>query len=56
MPEPTKPLSRPRLGLQREVLLALLPKATVLVLLWLLRLFSNQQLLFNLPRPRPPGQ
>jgi CBS-domain-containing membrane protein len=42
----TAPLSRPRLGWQREILLALLPTATVLVLLWLLKLLSNQQLLF----------
>lgn len=40
------PLGRPRLGWRREVLLALLPTITVLVLLWLLRLLSNQQLLF----------
>lgn len=45
-PTPTAPLGRPRLGLRREVLLALLPTATVLLLLWLLKLLSNQQLLF----------
>jgi len=43
---PAAPLGRPRLGWRREVLLALLPTITVLVLLWLLRLLSNQQLLF----------
>ncbi|MGI4833107.1 MAG: HPP family protein [Janthinobacterium lividum] len=43
---PAAPLGRPRLGLRREVLLALLPTLTVLGLLFLLRLFSNQQLLF----------
>ena len=42
----TAPLSRPRLGWRREILLALLPTVTVLVLLWLLKLLSNQQLLF----------
>jgi len=45
-PTPTAPLSRPRLGWRREVLLALLPTLTVLGLLWLLQLLSNQQLLF----------
>lgn len=40
------PLGRPRLGWRRELALALLPTATVLVLLWLLKLLSNQQLLF----------
>jgi len=45
-PTPATPLSRPRLGWQREVLLALLPTLTVLGLLWLLKLLSNQQLLF----------
>jgi CBS-domain-containing membrane protein len=45
-PTPAAPLSRPRLGWRREILLALLPTATVLVLLWLLKLLSNQQLLF----------
>lgn len=43
---PATPLGRPRLGGQREVLLALLPTLTVLGLLWLLKLLSNQQLLF----------
>jgi CBS-domain-containing membrane protein len=43
---PAAPLGRPRLGWRREVLLVLLPTATVLLLLWLLRLLSNQQLLF----------
>jgi len=43
---PTTPLGRPRLGWRREVLLALLPTLTVLGLLWLLKLLSNQQLLF----------
>ncbi|WP_151088963.1 HPP family protein [Hymenobacter baengnokdamensis] len=43
---PAAPLGRPRLGWRREVLVALLPTVTVLVLLWLLRLLSNQQLLF----------
>ncbi len=45
-PAPAAPLGRPRLGWQREILLALLPTATVLLLLWLLKLLSNQQLLF----------
>lgn len=45
-PTPAAPLSRPRLGWRREALLALLPTATVLGLLFLLRLLSNQQLLF----------
>ena len=45
-PTPAAPLGRPRLGWRREVLLALLPTVTVLLLLWLLRLLSNQQLLF----------
>ncbi len=45
-PTPATPLGRPRLGGQREVLLALLPTLTVLGLLWLLKLLSNQQLLF----------
>lgn len=43
---PAAPLGRPRLGWRREILLALLPTVTVLGLLWLLRLLSNQQLLF----------
>lgn len=43
-PTPAAPLGRPRLGWRRE--LALLPTATVLLLLWLLKLLSNQQLLF----------
>lgn len=42
----TTPLGRPRLGWQREVLLALLPTLTVLGLLWLVKALSNQQLLF----------
>ncbi|OGX89147.1 hypothetical protein BEN49_09645 [Hymenobacter coccineus] len=37
---------RPRLARRAELLLALLPTATVLLLLWLLKLLSNQQLLF----------
>jgi CBS-domain-containing membrane protein len=45
-PTPAAPLGRPRLGWRREVLLALLPTVTVLGLLWLLKLLSNQQLLF----------
>jgi CBS-domain-containing membrane protein len=45
-PAPAAPLSRPRLGWQRELALAILPTATVLLLLWLLKLLSNQQLLF----------
>jgi CBS-domain-containing membrane protein len=45
-PASAAPLSRPRLGWRREILLALLPTVTVLVLLWLLKLLSNQQLLF----------
>jgi CBS-domain-containing membrane protein len=45
-PTPSAPLGRPRLGWRREVLLALLPTITVLGLLWLLKLLSNQQLLF----------
>ena len=45
-PTPAAPLGRPRLGWRREVLLALLPTLTVLLLLWLLKLLSNQQLLF----------
>ena len=45
-PTPAEPLGRPHLGFRREVLLALLPTATVLLLLWLLQLLSNQQLLF----------
>jgi CBS-domain-containing membrane protein len=45
-PIPAAPLGRPRLGWQRELALALLPTATVLLLLWLLKLLSNQQLLF----------
>lgn len=36
-PVPVAPLSRPRLSLPREALLALLPTVTVLLLLWLLR-------------------
>lgn len=40
------PLGRPRLTWQRELALALVPTATVLGLLFLLKLFSNQQLLF----------
>lgn len=43
---PTSPLGRPRLGWQREMLLALLPTLTVLGLLWLVKALSNQQLLF----------
>ena len=45
-PAPATPLGRPRLGFQREALLALLPTVTVLGLLFLLKLLSNQQLLF----------
>ena len=45
-PTPAAPLSRPRLGWPRELALALLPTITVLGLLWLLKLLSNQQLLF----------
>jgi CBS-domain-containing membrane protein len=45
-PAPLPAVPGPRLTRQREVLLALLPTATVLLLLWLLRLLSNQQLLF----------
>jgi CBS-domain-containing membrane protein len=45
-PVPAAPLSRPRLGWRRELLLALLPTVTVLGLLFLLKLLSNQQLLF----------
>jgi CBS-domain-containing membrane protein len=45
-PAPAAPLSRPRLGWRRELLLALLPTITVLGLLFLLKLLSNQQLLF----------
>ena len=45
-PAPAAPLSRPRLTLRREAVLALLPTATVLLLLFLLKLLSNQQLLF----------
>ena len=45
-PAPATPLGRPRLSFQREALLALLPTATVLGLLFLLKLLSNQQLLF----------
>ncbi|TGD79449.1 HPP family protein [Hymenobacter wooponensis] len=37
---------RPRLGRKGELLLALLPTATVLLMLWLLELLSNQRLLF----------
>lgn len=40
------PGGRQRLPWRSELLLALLPTATVLLLLWLLKLFSNQQLLF----------
>ncbi|RZK25007.1 MAG: HPP family protein, partial [Hymenobacter sp.] len=40
------PLGRPRLSFRREAVLALLPTATVLGLLFLLKLLSNQQLLF----------
>ncbi|MGI4887017.1 MAG: HPP family protein [Janthinobacterium lividum] len=44
---PLGPLGgRPRLAGRAELLLALLPTATVLLLLWLLKLLSNQQLLF----------
>ncbi|GAA4504664.1 hypothetical protein GCM10023172_31250 [Hymenobacter ginsengisoli] len=43
---PGSPLGRPRLSWPREVLLALLPTLTVLGLLWLLKLLSNQQQLF----------
>lgn len=46
-PSPAKPLGRPRLSWQRELALVLLPTATVLGLLWLLKLLSNQQLLFS---------
>ena len=45
-PAPAAPLTRPRLGWRREVLLALLPTGTVLGLLWLVKALSNQQLLF----------
>ena len=45
-PTPAAPLRRPRLGWRREVLLALLPTITVLGLLWLVKVLSNQQLLF----------
>lgn len=47
-PAPTAaaPLGRPRLGWRREILLALLPTLTVLLLLWLVKALSNQQLLF----------
>ena len=41
-----EPIVRTHLGWRNELLLALLPTATVLGLLWLLHLFSNQQLLF----------
>ncbi|QJX48915.1 HPP family protein [Hymenobacter taeanensis] len=37
---------RPRLRRKGELLLALLPTATVLLMLWLLELLSNQRLLF----------
>lgn len=40
------PLGRPRLGWRREAVLAVLPTATVLGLLWLLKALSSQQLLF----------
>ncbi|MGI4872766.1 MAG: HPP family protein [Janthinobacterium lividum] len=41
------PLTRPRLGWWREILLALLPTITLLLLLlWLVKALSNQQLLF----------
>ena len=43
---PAKPLGRSRLSWPRELALALLPTITVLGLLWLLKLLSNQQLLF----------
>ncbi|AMJ68162.1 hypothetical protein AXW84_12595 [Hymenobacter sp. PAMC 26628] len=47
VPAPLGPLGgRPRLAGRAELLLALLPTATVLLLLWLLKLLSNQQLLF----------
>ena len=36
----------PSLSTRQKMLLAVLPTTTVLVLLWLLRFFSNQQLLF----------
>lgn len=46
-PAPNAPVTgRPRLGGRAELLLALLPTATVLLMLWLLKLLSNQQLLF----------
>jgi CBS-domain-containing membrane protein len=45
-PAPAAPLGRPRLGWQRELLLAVLPTITVLGLLWLVKALSNQQLLF----------
>ena len=45
-PAPAAPLGRPRLSFRREALLALLPTSTVLGLLFLLKLLSNQQLLF----------
>lgn len=44
--DPLTPPGRRRLGRRDELLLAVLPVATVLLLLWLLRLLSNQQLLF----------
>lgn len=43
---PTPGSGRPRLGRKGELLLALLPTATVLLMLWLLELLSNQRLLF----------
>ncbi|MDQ2792714.1 MAG: HPP family protein [Bacteroidota bacterium] len=49
-PPPVAPLApapgRRRLGWRAELLLALLPTATVLLMLWLLELLSNQRLLF----------
>jgi CBS-domain-containing membrane protein len=45
-PTPPAPARQPRLPRRAELLLALLPTATVLLMLWLLEMLSNQRLLF----------
>ena len=44
--ESPAPARQPRLPRRAELLLALLPTATVLLMLWLLEMLSNQRLLF----------
>ncbi|WP_426061997.1 HPP family protein [Hymenobacter sp. B1770] len=48
-PVPAEPMASPgrhRMGWRGELLLAVLPTVTVLLMLWLLELLSNQRLLF----------